>query len=190
MRNGTFDEVLALLHKNQTKSPLLVAIDGHSAAGKSTLAAMMEQQLPSVTIIHADDFYRPLDEQERESLDARNGYYQYYDWQRLEAQVLKPLSLGQDIRYQKYDWATNELREWASVGASDVFLIEGCYTARPELRDYYDIILWVEASPVTRQQRQLKRADATSTWLARWDAAERYYVEQFHPQMVADLVLF
>jgi len=103
MPNGTFDEVLALLRANKAKSCLLVAIDGHSAAGKSTLAGVIAHQLPNVTIIHVDDFYRPLDEQERESLNAQDGYYQYYDWERLEAQVLKPLSLGQDIRYQKYN---------------------------------------------------------------------------------------
>ncbi len=73
--------------------------------------------------------------------------------------------------------------------SSGIILIEGCYAARPELRAYYDVLIWVETPERKRMVRQTARADATSAWLERWDAAERYYIEQFQPQRYADLVI-
>ncbi|MBX3013901.1 MAG: (d)CMP kinase [Caldilineaceae bacterium] len=189
MSNEQLEEVLALLHQRQVKPVVMVAIDGHSAAGKSTLASTIQQHLASVTIIHTDDFYRPLNEEERVSLDARGGYEKYYDWERLEAQVLQPLSQGQRSEYQQYNWTTNALGSWIRMQPSGIILIEGCYAARPELRAYYDVLIWVETPERKRMVRQTARADATSTWLERWDAAERYYIEQFQPQRYADLVI-
>jgi len=189
MSNEQLEKVLALLNRHQIKPVVVAAIDGHSAAGKSTLARTIQQHLARVTIIHTDDFYRPLGAEERASLDASGGYDQYYDWERLEAQVLQPLSRDQSIGYQQYDWATNELGGWIRVQPTGIILVEGCYAARPELRCYYDAIIWVETSVRKRLVRQAARADATAAWLARWDAAERYYIEQFQPQSYADLVI-
>jgi len=183
------ETVLALLSEQPTKPVQLVAIDGHSAAGKSTLARTLSALLPNVTIIHTDDFYRTLDERERAALDAEGGYYRYYDWERLEAQVLQPLSSSETSCYQKYDWSTNSLGEWVTVPAAGIILIEGCYAARPELRYYYDILLFVATPPVQRLQRQSARADATAAWLARWDAAEQFYMAHYQPHRYAHLVI-
>jgi len=71
---------------------LLIAIDGHSAAGKSTRVRTLQAALSQVTIMHTDDFYRPMPEVNRARLDAAGGYQQYYDWQRLEHEVLRPLA--------------------------------------------------------------------------------------------------
>lgn len=181
--------VLTLLNRYQTSSLCLVAIDGFSAAGKSTLAQAIGASLPCVEIVHMDDFYRPMDEDERAGLDAEGGYRRYYEWERLEAQVLQPLAANQETRYQKYDWTTNRLGQWATVRPNGVVLVEGCYAARPELKHYYDVVLLLETSAARRLERQHARADATEVWLARWDAAERLYMEQYQPQKYADLII-
>jgi uridine kinase len=178
------------LLQTPTQKPLhLVAIDGHSAAGKSSLARRIQQALAGVAIVHTDDFYRPLAETKRASLNAEGGYNWYYDWQRLEAQVLRPLSQGDSGRFQKYDWDANRLGGWAEVEAKGVILVEGCYAARPELRRYYDVVVLVRTSAELRAQRQQARADASPAWLERWDAAERYYMENQRPWSYADLVV-
>jgi uridine kinase len=189
MLDERLQPVIALLTKDQSKPVLIVAIDGHSAAGKSTLARAIANTLPSVTIVQMDDFYRSLDEEERSRLDAEGGYHQYYDWQRLEEQVLKPLAIGEDCWYQKYDWSTNRLGEWAQLQATGIVVVEGCYATRPELRHYYDVVLFVETPAARRLQRQVERADATAAWLARWDAAEHFYMEHYYPDRDADLVI-
>lgn len=178
-----------LLRRDQGKSLLLVAIDGHSAAGKSTVARQIRDGFDSVTIVQMDDFYRAMDPDERAGLSAEDGYFQYYDWERVAAQVLEPLSQGKDSRYQKYDWNLNRLDRWVDVKARGIVVIEGCYSARPELKGYYDIILLVQTSAERRRQRQLDRADATLEWLERWDAAEHWYMERFQPIRYADALI-
>jgi uridine kinase len=168
--------------------PLLVAIDGHSAAGKTTLARAL-QASGEATIVHIDDFYRPLEPSYRETLDAADGCAEYYDWQRLEDQVLQPLRAGRTARFRKYDWSSNQLVEWAEVGPFRLTIVEGCYSARPELRAYYDFIVLVVSAPGERQRRQKQRNDASQAWLDRWDAAERYYLEHLRPNLYADLVV-
>jgi len=169
---------------------MLVAIDGHSAAGKSTLAAAITESIPSVLVIHTDDFYRPMTITEREALDGKGGYESYYDWQRLKQQVLEPLSRGKATRYQKYDWQTNRLNEeWHEVESEGIIVVEGCYSMRPELRDCFDVMLFVESSAKERWQRQLARDDSPEEWFNRWDAAERYYMKTYSPKESADIVV-
>jgi uridine kinase len=182
------EEFLALIRS--ASAPLaLVAIDGQSAAGKSTWARMLQTKHLDATIVQTDDFYRVLDPSYRDGLDAAEGYTEYYDWQRLEAQVLGPLRSGMKARYQRYDWDTNELGDWTTVDPVGLIIVEGCYCARPELRNYYDAIVFVVTSPVERERRQYLRNDASDDWLGRWDAAERYYLDRFDPESYADLVL-
>ena len=180
-------QILALIAKAPARA--LVAIDGHSAAGKSSLARAVQAGCRQATIVQADDFYRPLDPFYRDALDAAAGYAEYYDWQRLEDQVLRPLRAGRPARYQRYDWARNQLADWAEVGGDGPVIVEGCYSARPELRGHYDAIALVVSSPAERAHRQRLRADASPAWLERWDAAERHYMERFRPDTYADVVL-
>ena len=149
----------------------------------------MQQARPGVSLVPTDDFYRPMNEGQRTQLDPQGGYNNYYDWSRLKTQVLEPLFRGQVSRYQKYDWEANRLGTWAEVGPAEIIVVEGCYAARPELRPYYDVFIWVETSAEQRAQRQEQRADATAEWLARWEAAERYYIQHHRPQEYADFIL-
>lgn len=181
--------VLSLLAPYANQALTLLAIDGHSAAGKTSLARAVAQALSQVSVVHMDDFYRPMREEDRASLDAVGGYQSFYDWQRLESQVLIPLANGQMSRYQQYNWATNRLDAWVAVLPEGVVIVEGCYAARPELRPYYQGIILVETSARQRNHRQDVRADASPEWLARWDAAERYYMEQYRPQTYADAIV-
>jgi uridine kinase len=181
--------VVDFLCAHPPRSALLVAIDGHSAAGKSTLARTLQVALPQVMIVQTDDFYRPMPPVERARLDAAGGYQHYYDWQRLEQEVLRPLAQGRQSSYRRYDWQRNALGGWNEVTPEGIVIVEGCYAARPELRVYYHAIIVVETPVQLRAQRQRERADASPTWIARWDAAEQYYLQQHPPRDYATFVV-
>ena len=181
------DRILELL--NRPERPLLVAIDGHSAAGKSTLAATLQNRLEAsrpdkVTVVRADDFYRVMPEPLRATLGPEEGYEGYYDWQRLRAEVLEPLALSKTSRYRRYDWQTGTLGETGEVKPEGVVLVEGCYSSRPELRPYYHVILYIDAPESLRMIRQKERAD-DAAWVARWDAAEKHYFSKHPPASFA-----
>jgi len=180
--------VLALIEGARAASPLMVAIDGMSAAGKSTLARRVVAALADAELIQGDDFYRVMDEGERFALSPEDGYRQDFDWQRLRREVLEPIREGTSARFQRYDWSTGKLGEWAEARAASVVILEGVYASRPELRVLFDLVVWVETSTATRAQRQATRED-TPQWVDRWDAAERHYTARFAPATLADLVV-
>ena len=172
-----------------TKRPYLVGIDGLSAAGKSTLAANLQEQLNDLIVVHKDDFYRVMDETIRAKLNAEEGYHQYNDWQRLRDQVLIPISTGHNSFYQRYDWPTGKLAETIEVLPTGIIVVEGVSSIRPELRDYYDLTIWVETSNTQRYYRQIERNENPIEWIERWTASELYYFETIQPYRLANLTI-
>src|SRR5688500_9738080 len=73
MSTDTAAELLALI-RSDSASMTLVAIDGHSAAGKSTMARILQTKHSDAAVVQTDDFYRPLDPGYRATLDAAGGY--------------------------------------------------------------------------------------------------------------------
>lgn len=167
----------------------IVAIDGAGGSGKSTLAAAVTGHLGDCNIVHGDDFYRPMPDHERERLDAEQGYHRYFDWQRLRTQVLEPLRAQQTARYQAYDWATGQLSGWQEIAPQGVVIVEGVYSARPDLADCYDLTIYVDTPREICLQRVQERAENPAEWINRWRAAEDHYIDTTQPQTRAALVV-
>jgi hypothetical protein len=105
--------------------------------------------LQPIAIVEFDDFYLPSSERARRAAGGDDEIAADFDWRRLRDQVLKPLSQDQPARYQRNDWQGDELAEWHELRAGGivvVVVVEGNYSTRPELRAFYDVTLWVEAS--------------------------------------------
>ena len=169
---------------------LIVGIDGPGGAGKSTLARELALLRDDVAIVEGDDFYRPLNESTRAALTPIEAVDLLFDWERMRDEVLAPLVRGEDARYRRYDWPTERLgQDVATVGAHGVVVVEGSYVARPALRGYLDLIVVVEAPRDLCLVRQLERGENEPEQIARWRAAEDWYLERQDPKRVADLVV-
>jgi len=172
---------------------IAVAIDGAGGAGKSTLAdaicAALRGAVQAIAIVRVDDFYRPLHEDVRVALDAEHGYRNYFDWIRLRDRALIPLRAGKIASYRRYDWSTGELGDRVTVKPAPVVLIEGVYSSRPELRPLLDLAIFVDAPRDLRMRRMSARGQNASEWIARWMAAEDWYLEHVRPADHADLVV-
>lgn len=168
--------------------PVLVALDGHSAAGKSTLARHLAGRL-AAAIVPMDDFYRDEAEDVRLTYDAAQGVRRYFHWERvLEAAVL-PLRTGVGARYRPFDWqAGHGLADPVTIPSAPVVILEGIYSARPELRAFLDLTVLVEAPSATRLRRQRDRHDPHD-WERRWDRAERLYFDTISLAYTYDLVI-
>lgn len=174
----------------------LVSIDGTGGSGKSTLTAEVGKCLGgeiAVTVVHGDDFYRPMPAEDRLLLSAEDGYDQYFDWQRLRDQVLIPLTSGTAGQYQRYDWPAGTLAagELHHAPRSGVVIVEGVYTARPELAGYYDLTVWVDTPREICMRRLDERGDdhGPGNWSERWRAAEEHYLAVTRPAGRLDLTV-
>ena len=167
----------------------LVAIDGLTCAGKSTLAGQVADALQDAAIVGVDDFYRPLAAEEREMLGPKESCDRYFDWQRLLRDVLVPLSRQSRARYRRYDWVTNGLAEWHEIERRKVVIAEGVFSTRPELMPYFSVTVYVDAPREVRLARLLDRGYPDISWVDHWMAGEDWYVEHMHPNKQAALVL-
>ena len=173
--------------------PCVIAIDGPSGAGKSTLAAALTLCTPA-TVIESDDFYSPhlagLDERAREEMSDADAAACIIDWRRLRDEVLLPLSQRRAARYAPFDWDVYDGSSGPpkTVGVADVVIVDGVYSARPELADLVDVRVLLEVPAEVRARRLAERRDAAD--LVRfWDRAEQYYFAEICPPLRFDLRL-
>ena len=167
----------------------LVAIDGLTCAGKSTLARQVADACHDSVIIGVDDFYRPLAAQERAALGPKEGYDRYFDWERLLRDVLVPLGKRSTARYRRHDWVTDTLAEWHEIEPRGVVIVEGVFSTRTELRPYFGVTVYVYASKEVRLGRLLARRYPDLSWVDHWMAVEDWYLEQMRPTEQVALVV-
>lgn len=157
-----------------------IAIDGHSAAGKSTLAHCLADVFGAALVV-GDDFYAVMDEEARARLSPLEGVELYYDWMRMRNEALVPLLDGRQAVYRPYAWESNHLStRTVTLEPTPLVVVEGLFVARPELTDLISLAVLVEANPEVRAVRQQYRDD-DEAWVQRWDEAERYYFSNVRP---------
>lgn len=175
-----YDHVVEWLEARQsgTRQTLLVAIDGHGGAGKSTLARRLADRRHGAIVIHTDDF-------------ANAGMHNGLNVERLVEQVLEPLSRDRDARYQRFDWRSQTLAEFRDVRAGGLLMVEGVSAMRQEFAlAGWDLTIWVETPREICLQRGLARdgVEAENHWL-RWFEQEDQYVARDNPASRADLMV-
>lgn len=171
--------------------PRVVALDGRSGTGKSTLAAALALEAEAC-LVRGDDFYSPdlarLAPPEREALTDAEVAASVIDWRRLRTEVLEPLVSRQPATFRPYDWERNDgsLGAGQRVEPGGVVILEGVYSARPELADLIDLAVQVEADPAVRWARLAARPDDPG-WTRLWDRGEDYYFQVVRPREGFDL---
>ncbi|MGG4265980.1 uridine kinase family protein [Peribacillus simplex] len=187
----TIKNLIAEIHEiPQKRSPYIMAIDGRGGSGKSTLASRIQAECPGSAVVHMDDFYLPSSKR-IQLPPAPKQIGADCDWERVFNQILKPLTVGKDARYQRYDWETDTMAEWHIVPAEGLVIIEGTYSIRNELAGSHDFTIWVECPRDQRLKRGLERdgEDARQMWEDNWMIHEDLYVDAQRPQERANLVV-
>ena len=169
-----------------SEGAILIGIDGFGASGKSTLAAGLSPFFDAA-VVHMDDFYKPSFQQPA----TREYPGEFFDLERLQTAVLKPVRAGAAVRYQIYDWDRDVMGDWVEIAAGRPVIVEGVYSTEACLRDLYDLRIFCVAGYEVRLQRGLERDSeaARSTWEHEWMPAEQNYVDLQRPDLAADIIL-
>lgn len=168
--------------------PFVVAIDGRSGTGKSTLAQALAERL-AATVIEGDDFYAGGTGIEGDPPQSRAA--RCIDWL-AQRRVLALLRSGQGASYHAFDWDAFDgsvLPEATLVAPAPVILLEGVYAARPELRDLLDLTILAAVPDAVRNARLIAREGEIGPWEVQWHEAEDWYFAHAAPPEVFDLVL-
>ena len=179
--------------------PIAVALDGRSGAGKSTLAGMIEKTTDAVVIPVDDFFAADIPDAGWDARSVEERARDVFDWRRLRVEALEPLLAGRPARWHAFDFEAGARPDGTYSMRADtverepaaVILLDGAYTAGPQLADLADLMVLVEVPPDERHARLLAREkeEFLDQWHARWDAVEEYYFTRVRPRTSYDLVV-
>jgi uridine kinase len=186
--------------------PVRVAVDGITAAGKTTLAAELAAAVNdrgrAARHLSIDGFHHPRARRYRQGRDSAIGYYQdAYDFESFATLVLQPLGPGGERRYRTaiLDLATDQRLDEPPVQAPPglVLVVDGSFFQRPELAAYWDQVIWVDTGFDVAKARGARRderhfgglAQAEAAFDRRYHAASRIYLDDVDPRAQADIVL-
>ena len=166
--------------------PVLIAIDGSCAAGKTTLAAALAE-IYDCNLFHMDDFFLRPCQRTPERFAEPGGNV---DYERFAAEVLEPLKSGQPFSYQPFDCKTFRLSDPIQVIPKKLSIIEGSYSHHPYFQNPYTLKIYLTVSRDTQRQRILRRPiHLHRRFFQEWIPMEQTYFAHFQIQDKSDLIL-
>ena len=132
---------------------VIVAIEGGSASGKTTLSAVLGT-IYDCTILHMDDFFLRPEQRTPERYEEIGGNI---DRERFMEEILIPLKAKKTLNYRKFDCTTMTLCPGIPVIPKKLTVIEGVYSMHPAFSDYYDISVFLDISSDLQKKRIAKR---------------------------------
>lgn len=141
------------------KAPIFVAIAGGTGSGKTTLAERIHKAFPNSVLISQDSYYKdithlPIHERAQTNFDHPNSL----DFS-LMRQHLISLRDGIGFEQPTYSFHTHSrLAETKWIEPSPIVIIEGILIlAIPELRELFDIKIFVDTDDDVRVLRRIER---------------------------------
>ena len=144
--------------------PVMIAVDGFSGAGKTTLAIELAAALRAhhrVSLFHLEDIYPGWD-----GLADGIAYYC--------GQVAAPLAAGRPAVWQAWDWDAGRYGPARTTEPAEIVIVEGVGATAAAAGQLLDAAVWVQAPAELRREQALERDGETYAphW-ERWAAQER-----------------
>jgi len=159
--------------------PVIVAVDGRSGAGKSTIADQLSDEVPGSCVVHTDDVA---------------WHESFFGWDGLlAAGVLLPVRQGGAVAFQPPAWRARGREGAIEVPAGcPLLVLEGVGASRASLTSLVDVAMWVQSDREEARRRGLERDGDTPeaiTFWEEWQAAEVPFLAADRPWDRADIVL-
>ena len=127
--------------RNTGDRTVVLAVDGRSSSGKTTLAARLQAAVAGSAVVHTDDLA---------------WWHSRFGWADLLVDgILMPVHRGEPVAFQPPRWAEHGRRGSIDVPAScPLLIVEGVGAGRREAAHLVDALIWVQSD-----QRPWERAD-------------------------------
>jgi hypothetical protein len=163
------------------RSPVVLAVDGRSSGGKTTLAGRLQGAVPGSAVVHTDDIA---------------WWYSRFGWAGLLADgILVPARAGHPVRYRPPPWDQRGRPGAIEVPAGGpLLIIEGVGAARRECAHLIDVAVWVQSDERETERRNLARVGQidgmpTERDHRDWMAEEMPFQASQRPWERADLIV-
>ena len=140
----------------------VVAIDGRSSSGKTTLAHRMAGVTQRAAVVHTDDLA---------------WWHSRFDWAQLLLDgVIEPFQAGQPVVFRPPAWKERGREGAINVHPeSSVLIVEGVGCSRLKVAPWLDASVWVQADEKVLAMRNAARiasGETTSAGVAGWMSEE------------------
>jgi uridine kinase len=155
----------------------ILAIDGPSGAGKTTLSNAVQAALDCPPILRLEHFYPGWD-------GLADVVPRLLEW------VLEPLARGEPAGYRRYDWDNGAYAEWHPIPASPLLIVDGVGAGSLPCAPYLSVLIYLDAAAAVRFERAIARdGEVYRAHWDRWARQERDHFAVHDPARRADLVL-
>lgn len=177
----------AIDRKMAEQGRALVAVEGGSASGKTTLAALLGR-IYGCNVFHMDDFFLRPEQRTAERLAEPGGNV---DRERFYEEVLRPLTRGRPVAYRRYDCHAQTLGEAVEIAPRPLNIVEGAYSMHPALAGSYDLSVFLRVPPDLQRARILARngPEAGQRFFTQWIPLEERYFAALDPAGRCDMIL-
>ena len=177
-----------LLNLAGSLTPLVIAIDGRSASGKTTLANQLKIIL-NAQVIHMDDFFLPLAMRTEMRYNEAGGNVHY---ERFKEEVLPNLKKPNAFSYRIFDCKKKCFNGNRMVWENSSWrIVEGAYSHHRQFGNYADLKIFYDIDPAEQMRRINNRngAQAAKAFQSKWIPLEEKYIRTFSVDKNADLII-
>lgn len=185
---GLFMPVFTAIDKlSMSRNKVLIGIEGGSATGKTSLAAMLKE-IYSCNVFHTDDYFLPEERRTPERLNETGGNM---DRERFAAEIIRPLEENRPFKYTPYDCMTNQLMDPVNSEPKKINVVEGAYCMHPEMKAEYDLRIFLKLDEDMAKERITRRnpPEMREKFFNTWMPMEQKYFNGFGIEESCDIVL-
>lgn len=176
------NELIQIIKQNmdiERIHPFVVAIDGMSASGKTTLGELLHQEFPESNLFHMDDYFLQPHQRTPERLSEVGGNV---DYERFMDEIILHLDDKDGLSFRKFDCQTGLLGSEIHVPWKPLVIIEGAYSQHPYFREPYDLRIFSKISEEEQKKRILKRnsPEMLTRFVNEWIPKENDYFKYYN----------
>ena len=171
------------------KKTILVAIDGKSTGGKTTLGKYLSKIYDS-NLYHMDDFFLQGFQRTKERMSEIGGNV---DYERFLKEVITPILEFKEVSYTPFDCSKFTLRydKTLHLPHKRLNIIEGSYRQHPYFNNPYSLKIFMDIEDNKQLERLSLREndDKLAKFIELWIPKENAYFKKYHIQEKSDIVI-
>lgn len=182
----TIEAILDKISMLKDTSPVVTAIDGPCASGKTTLAEILSS-ITGAPVIHMDDFYLPASQRPKGWRKIPAGHI---NRKALIEQVLKPIKSTGSCTFQPFSCSEQKYLPAVKTPRSELLILEGSYSHHPALQSFVDLRIYIQEDDQTQISRlKVRSPQKLNDFQNIWIPCENLYFRTFEIEKKSEILI-